>query len=103
MSKRSKACDITPKVRREVMERDGHRCIVCRSQYRLELAHAKISRARLGLGVPKNLVVLCQTHHKMLDSGKYKDQVVVRDIVDSYLNIVYGDISENEIKYKKWD
>ena len=47
MSKRSKACDITPKVRREVMERDK-RCVNCGRTNMLTIAHVYVSRAHGG-------------------------------------------------------
>ena len=49
MSKRSKACDISPKVRQIVYDRDGGCCIICGKQG-IPNAHY-ISRAHGGLGV----------------------------------------------------
>ncbi len=101
MSKRSKACDIKPKVRNQVLERDSKRCVVCSTTYNLELAHV-LSRAHGGLGKPKNLVTLCQKHHKMLDSGKYKDQVYIKNIITDYMFKLYGAVLIEDIKYSKW-
>lgn len=39
MSKRSKACDISPKVKKKVWERDNHCCIICGSPYAMPNAH----------------------------------------------------------------
>ena len=50
MSKRSKACDISPKVKKKVWERDNHCCIICGSPYAMPNAHY-ISRAQGGLGI----------------------------------------------------
>ena len=56
-SKMSKACDISPKVRKEVMERDGCKCVICGRNDLLQIAHF-VSRARGGLGIAKNLAVI---------------------------------------------
>lgn len=45
MNKRSKACDISQKVKKKVWERDNHRCIICGSPYAMPNAHY-ISRAQ---------------------------------------------------------
>lgn len=68
MSKASKACDISPSVRREVRERDGGRCIICGSTNGIQIAHY-ISRGRLGLGIPQNLACMCHICHAEMDNG----------------------------------
>ncbi len=50
MSKRSKACDISPKVKKKVWERDNHCCIICGSPYAMPNAHY-IARSQGGLGI----------------------------------------------------
>jgi 5-methylcytosine-specific restriction endonuclease McrA len=69
-SKMSKACDISPKVRKEVLERDNHQCIICGTNQNLQIAHY-VSRARLGLGIPQNLAVMCASCHYQMDNGKF--------------------------------
>lgn len=61
-SKSSKACAISPAVRRTVLERDGGRSILSGSNENIQIAHY-ISRARLGLGIPENLVCLTEREH----------------------------------------
>ncbi len=68
----------------------------------LEIAHAKISRAHGGLATPKNLILLCQTHHRMLDSGRAKEQMIIRNMVDEYMFSLYGEIKKDEVTFKKW-
>lgn len=101
-SKRSRACDISPKVREQVLSRDARRCTLCGSTYRLELAHAFLPRSRGGLGKKENLITLCQRHHRMLDSGKAEEQEAVRIFVDTYMKNKYGKIDLNKLKYDKF-
>lgn len=100
MTARTKATDITPKVRAIVMRRDKY-CVYCGSHYGLEIAHYKLSRAHGGLGVEENLVVLCQKHHRIYDSGKKEEQQTIRQYVDDYMTHLYGNIPIEKIKYMK--
>lgn len=98
-SKRSKACDISPKVRREVMERDGHKCIICGSTNNLQVAHY-VSRARLGLGIPQNLAVMCGVCHFEMDNGKSHREL--QKLVREHLQGSYEDWNEKDLIYSKW-
>ena len=98
-SKRSKACDITPKVRKEVLERDGHKRIICGENHNLQIAHF-VSRARLGLGIPQNLVVMCVSCHFQFDNGKLHSQI--KNLVKEHLKANYEGWNEEKIIYKKW-
>lgn len=99
MSKISKACDISPKVRQEVLERDGHQCIICGANNGLQIAHY-ISRARLGLGIAKNLATMCVQCHFQMDNGKYHKEL--QKAVGEHLKAHYEDWNENDLTYKKW-
>lgn len=99
MSKASKACDISPKVRKEVMDRDGGRCIICGSMQGIQIAHY-ISRARLGLGMPQNLACLCHLCHFEYDNGKLHSEI--KNVFKGHLNANYEGWSEAELTYKKW-
>ena len=98
-SKRSKACDISPAVRREVVERDDCQCIVCGSNQYLQIAHY-VSRGRLGLGIPKNLGVMCIRCHMAFDNGKRHNEI--KEIFQEYLKSHYPDWDEKDLVYKKW-
>lgn len=98
-SKMSRACDISPKVRKEVLERDDHQCIVCGSNYGLQIAHY-ISRARGGLGNARNLVVMCASCHFQFDNGKLHTQI--KNLVEGHLRAHYEDWNEKDLIYKKW-
>jgi len=102
MSKRSKACDITPKVRQHVMERDGGRCINCGKTYMLTIAHVYVSRAHGGKGIPTNLAVLCMKCHGKLDNGRKHESMIVKFNVEHYMQRIYGKPNIDEIKYRKW-
>ena len=99
MSKRSKACDITPKVRREVMERDKC-CVNCGSHHTLTIAHVFKNRSHGGLGIKQNLLVLCRSCHHAYDNSKHRQ--TVKQEIKSYLMSIYADWNEDELVYRKW-
>ena len=99
MSKASKACDISPSVRREVMERDKAQCIICGSPQGIQIAHY-ISRARLGLGIPQNLGCMCLICHAEMDNGKFHKEF--QSVFKAYLKAKYDDWDESQLTYKKW-
>ena len=99
MSKVSKACDISPAVRKEVMERDEGRCIVCGSTQGIQIAHY-ISRARLGLGIPQNLACMCLRCHFDYDNGKLHREI--ESVFKGRLRANYERWDETELTYKKW-
>lgn len=98
-SKLSRACDISPKVRTEVMERDGHKCIVCGSNFGLQVAHF-VSRSRLGLGIPQNLAILCVRCHGEFDNGKSHREI--QKLVKEHLQVFYDGWNEKDLIYSKW-
>jgi 5-methylcytosine-specific restriction endonuclease McrA len=98
-SKLSKACDISSKVRQEVMDRDGGKCIICGSYNGIQIAHY-ISRARLGLGIAKNLGAMCLHCHREYDNGKYHNEI--KELFKEHLKVHYPDWDEKELIYSKW-
>lgn len=99
MSKASKACDISPSVRREVRERDGGRCIICGSTNGIQIAHY-ISRGRLGLGIPQNLACMCHICHAEMDNGKH--HIAYQNAFEKHLRENYSDWDEHDLVYTKW-
>ena len=98
-SKMSKACDISPKVRQEVIERDKC-CIVCGRYTCLQVAHY-ISRARGGLGVPQNLGLMCVDCHSAYDnSHRHKE---IKALFEEYLKSHYEDWNEQDLIYRKYN
>lgn len=97
-TKRARATDISPSVRRIVHERDRYRCIFCGSTYHIELAHI-ISRSKGGLGIEQNLVCTCQKCHRCMDSNSDFGKEL-RKRAKHYLEFIYGKFDEKEMKYK---
>jgi 5-methylcytosine-specific restriction endonuclease McrA len=101
-SRRTKACDISEKIRKIVYARDSYDdcpcCVFCGVSRNLELAHF-IGRSQGGLGIPENLITACQSCHKKLDSGKegYKDIAMI------YLNHKHENWSEEKLYFSKED
>lgn len=95
----AKACDISPKVRQEVIERDNHSCLICGTYYGLQIAHY-ISRGRGGLGIPQNLGCLCVRCHGEYDNGKYHREIKIA--FKDYLKAQYPDWDESKLIYSKW-
>ena len=98
-SKISKACDISPKVRQNVLERDNYQCIICTAKKDLQIAHY-ISRARLGLGKPENLAVMCAHCHFQYDNGNYHNEI--KNLFKEHLTAHYEGWNEKDLIYKKW-
>lgn len=98
-SKISKACDISAKVRSEVLNRDGHCCICCGDTYGIQIAHF-IPRSRLGLGIPQNLAVLCIRCHTEYDNGKLHKEI--QKHFRGHLQSFYENWNEKDLIYSKW-
>lgn len=97
-SKRSRACDITAKVKRAVWERDGHRCIICGSSSAMPNAHY-IPRSKGGLGIEQNIVTLCQNCHYMTDQSINRPYYLA--FIKAYLEKHYPGFSDRERVYRK--
>ncbi|MGN0557739.1 MAG: HNH endonuclease [Acutalibacteraceae bacterium] len=101
-SRMSAACDISQRVRREVYERDGGRCVYCGNPNRLQTAHY-IPRSLGGLGVPMNLCMLCLDCHTALDNGA--DTALREDIrqaVKAHLQKQYPAWAEDRLRIGRW-
>ncbi|MCI0588670.1 MAG: HNH endonuclease [Planctomycetes bacterium] len=64
---------LPPKLRRAVLLRDGHRCVVpgCTNRLWLEVHHL-IPRAAGGSNEAGNLATLCSTHHGLIHEGNLR-------------------------------
>ena len=105
-SARTKATDISQKVKRAVWERDGGRCVVCGNSYNVMPNAHYIPRSRGGLGVEQNIVTLCTnlTHnqcHYRYDFGRKEERQMIHDIIKRYLQSKYEDWNEDDLYYKK--
>lgn len=100
-SKRSKATDISQKVKAKVLERDNGICVVCGVR-RGEPNMHYISRAQGGLGIEENVVTGCQECHHEYDNGSKREEIEER--IKQYLKSIYGDSwNEEELIYNKWN
>lgn len=92
------ACDITPAVKAKVWERDGGRCILCLSPAAAPNAHY-IPRSQGGLGIPENIITLCQRCHSQYDNSA--DRPFLREEIRSYLIRTYPGWDEKNLIYRK--
>lgn len=99
MSKRSKACDISQKVKQKVWDRDRHQCIICGNPYAMPNAHY-IRRSQGGLGIEQNVVTLCQKCHNDFDNGNKRVSIGYK--VEWYLKSYYDNWNTEELIYKKY-
>ena len=98
MSKRSNACDISPKVRQIVYERDKGCCVFCGSPNNIQQAHL-IARSGGGLGIPENLVLACWHCHFKLDQSTNSKHMKMRQ--RTYLQELYPGFTDEMRRYKK--
>ena len=97
-SRRTKACDISDKVRKEVRERDQDACIFCH-RYGSQVAHY-VARSHAGLGIPQNLVLACVECHTRMDNST--DREMMKEKARAYLKSKYPDWDESKLYYNKW-
>ncbi len=98
-SRRTKACEISPKAREEVEKRDGYRCIFCGSFNARGEAHF-VNRSQGGLGVPENIITVCRNCHREMDNGK--NTILFRSIAEEYLKSIYPEWDKSKLVFNKW-
>ena len=98
MSKRTKACAITMKVKKIVWERDEQRCIFCHTPYALPEAHV-IPRSKGGLGIEENIITVCRECHNKLDQTDERTWRL--PYAKTYLKTHYKDWDEGKLVYRK--
>ena len=96
-TKRSRATDIPQKVKREVYERDGGRCIFCGRPGEPN-AHY-IPRSHGGLGIAQNVVTACYTCHYRMDNTPARKMYI--DAAKRYLRGKYESWDEEDLIYRK--
>ena len=101
MHKRTKATDITPKVREIVKARDKQKCVYCGTSYAIQLAHIFVNRSHGGLGIEQNLVCLCIEHHMAMDNSREEKAKPIREHCERYLKERY-EIDVESMRYKKY-
>lgn len=99
-SKRSKACEISKKVKDKVWNRDNRCCIICGNPYAMPNAHF-IARSQGGLGIEENIVTLCLKCHHDYDNGNKRIEYC--DFIEKYLKTKYGsNWDKQKLIYKKY-
>ena len=98
-SKRTKAVDITQKVKKIVWERDNHCCIICGSPYAMPNAHYLSRGQHLGLGIEQNIVTLCINCHRAYDQSTEREKY--KEFIKNYLMSKYADWNEKDLVYRK--
>lgn len=102
-SKRTKACEIPPEVKKLVEKRDSINgtccCIFCGSPNAKGEAHV-IGRAQGGLGIEKNLVSVCRECHGKMDNSIYRSLYIEK--AKEYLKHIYPDWKEEDLIFNKW-
>ena len=96
---------ISQKVKKIVWERDKKCCIYCGKPVPLfnANAHAFIRRSHFGLGIPKNIVTLCNQCHFNYDSGRDKLSMPIKKHIHEYMYRLYPNLNIEELRYKnKW-
>ena len=94
--KLTKATEIPLKVKKEVWERDNHKCIYCSKEVPLSCANSHYIKR---LGIPQNIVCACPICHDRYDFG-----INVQDMINytrEYLKSKYVVWNEEILKYKK--
>ena len=99
MRKSTKACDIPPKVKERVWDRDRGCCIVCGNPSATPSCHY-IARSQLGLGIEQNIVTLCAKCHYNYDHTTRREEY--REYIRNYLKGKYPEWNEESLVYKKW-
>ena len=97
-SRRTKACDITNKVKLKVWERDEYRCIFCGSSQAMPNAHY-IPRSKGGLGIEQNVITACIECHMRMDQSSHRKEMLGQ--TKRYLQSIYEDWNEESLVYKK--
>ena len=101
-SKRSKACDISQKVKEIVWNRDEHKCISCGRYVPKTCANAHYKkRSQGGLGIPQNVVTACPKCHYEEDHGQHTKEYEKK--MKEYLQSIYEDWNEEDLIYKKYN
>ena len=102
MSKRSKACEISQKVKEIVWLRDNKSCIFCGRYVPRTCANAHYKkRSQGGLGIEENIVTLCSECHYQEDFGQ--DTKLYEDYIENYLKGIYGaKWNKEKLIYKKY-
>lgn len=105
-SRRSKATDISPKVKQAVWERDHGRCVVCGCTRNVMPNAHFLSRSQGGLGIEENIVTLCtgltnNNCHYRYDNGDRTEREELKAKIEDYLRSKYPSWNIEKITYRR--
>lgn len=110
-SRRSRAAEFGPKVRKRIKERD-RACVFCQWGYHMESTTAMgymgmqimhiIPRSQGGMGVEQNGVIGCIYHHQLLDNGNKGLREDMKGRLEEYMKRMYPGWTREEVTYRKW-
>lgn len=100
-TKRSKACDISQKVKQRVWERDNGCCIICGNNYNVMPNAHYIPRSKGGLGIEENIFTACTRLTQNDCHYKFDEYGIGKEIVKEYLQAHYPNWDENNLYYSK--
>lgn len=110
-SRRTKACSFSRDTVARIVRRDGDACIFCAAgrwelperdfgRRIMDIAHV-MNRSQGGLGVEKNGVTACRSHHQMLDNGNTGSRGEMLAYAKEYLSRIYPEWDETKLVYVK--
>ena len=98
---RTKAVDVSGRVRHTVLLRDEGTCLHCHTKAeKMTMAHY-IPRNINGLGIPENIVALCGKCHDKMDNTTYGEEHLLPRVKE-YLDELYPNFKDEDRVYKNW-
>ena len=99
MRRQTRFTGISPAVWKECFDRDGGICRHCGKGGVLQACHF-VSRARGGMGIPTNLVMLYPECHREMDQGDGKE---IKEEMREYLQSLYPHVERGKPEIHKGD
>ncbi len=101
-TKRSKATNISPNVKKKVFERDKGRCVICGNSINVMPNAHYIRRSKGGLGIEQNVFTACTDLtplkcHSMFDRYGVGKEKVIANFKKNYSNW-----DEEQLVYRKY-
>ena len=104
-SKRTKACEIKPKVRQAVEKRDSIDgvpcCVFCKTSRDVRGEAHIVRRSQGGLGIEENILTVCRACHRKFDEGEKEERERLMERAVSYMKECYPDWDMSKLVYRK--